>query len=383
MRRTLFHAEHDTLREMVRAWAQERLVPHHDRWRQQGQVDRSVWLEAGELGLLCPWMSPEWGGVGGDFLHSVVIMEELARAYDSGFGLGAPLHSDIVVPYIHDYGSDILKGQVLPRCASGEIVTAIAMTEPDVGSDLSALRTRATRREDGWVLHGSKTFISNGQTADLVVVAARTGGPDVDRHQALSLFAVEADRPGFTRGRRLSKMGLHAQDTSELHLDGVVVPPTHLLGAEGSGFFMLMDKLAQERLVVAIGAQATAERVLEDTLAWCQERQAFGRPIARFQNTRFKLAECATEIEVGRAFLDRVIAAHLEGEDLVKEASMCKWWHTEMLQRVCDTCLQLFGGYGYMSEYPISHAFVDARVQRIYAGTNEIMKVIIAQRLGL
>lgn len=383
MRRTLFTEDHDTLREAVRAWIAERLVPHQARFRAQGQVDREVWYDAGAMGLLCPWLPEADGGPGGDFLHSVVIIEELSRAYDAGFGLGAPLHSDIVVPYLHSYGTPALKQLVLPGCLTGDIVTAIAMTEPDTGSDLAALRTRAERDGDDWVITGSKTFISNGQTCDLVVVAARTGGPDTDPHQALSLFAVEASRPGFTRGRRLEKMGLHAQDTSEMHFDRVRVPATHLLGAEGAGFFMLMDKLAQERLVVAIGAQATAERVLEDTIAWVKERRAFGKPIARFQNTRFELAECATEIALGRAFLDQVIAAHVAGEDLVKEASMCKWWHTDMLQRVCDRCLQLFGGYGYMAEYPISHAFVDARVQRIYAGTNEIMKVIIAQRMGL
>ncbi len=383
MDRELFDEEHEALRDAVRAWIAERIVPHQARWREQGVVDRELWRDAGEMGLLCPWMEPRWGGAGGTFLHSVVILEELARAYDDGFGLGAPLHSDIVVPYLHAYGTDTLKDRILPGCVTGELITAIAMTEPDTGSDLAAIRTKAVRDGDGWVVSGSKTFISNGTIADWVVVAARTGSDDTDPHQALSLFAVPATAPGFSRGRRLEKMGLHAQDTAELHFDGVRVPEDHLLGAEGAGFFMLMDKLAQERLVVALGAQATAERVLEDTIAWVHERKAFGRPIARFQNTRFELAECATEIALGRAFLDKILRAHLRGEDLVQQASMAKWWQTDMLQRVCDRCLQLFGGYGYMREYPISRAFVDARVQRIYAGTNEIMKVIIAQRMGL
>jgi acyl-CoA dehydrogenase len=381
MRRILFSEEHDQFRDAVRAWLAEHVLPHQERWREQGIVDREAWRSAGAHGLLCPWMEERYGGAGGDFLHSVVVSEELARAYESGFAI--PLHSDIVVPYLHSFGSEELKARWLPGCATGEVITALAMTEPDTGSDLAAIRTRAVRDGDDYVITGTKTFISNGLSCDLVVVAVRTGGPDTPAHEALSLIVVEADRPGFSRGRKLAKMGMASQDTSELHFDGCRVPASNLLAVEGTGFFMLMQKLQQERLVVAICAQASAEKVVEDTIAYCEQRKAFGRPISQFQNTRFKLAECATEVEVGRAFLDRLIAEHAAGAYLVKECSMAKLWQTEMLSRVCDTCLQLFGGYGYMLEYPITRAFMDARVQRIYAGTNEIMKVIIAKQLGL
>ncbi|MCB9681936.1 MAG: acyl-CoA dehydrogenase family protein [Alphaproteobacteria bacterium] len=381
MQRTLFSDEHDAMREAVRAWVDSEVRPHQEQWRRDGIVDREIWRSAGALGLLCTWMEERWGGPGGDFLHAVVVIEELARAYESGFA--AALHSDIVVPYVHAFATNAVKEVWLPRCASGDAVGALAMTEPDTGSDVAAIRTRAVRDGDDWVIDGSKTFISNGLSCDFAVVAARTGGPDADPHAALSLFFVEADRPGFVRGKKLEKMGMASQDTAELHFEGCRVPASHLLGQEGGGFLMLMNKLQQERLVVAVGAQASAEQVLADTMVWVQERKAFGKPIARFQNTQFKLVECATEIEVGRAFLDRLIVEHTQGAYLVKECSMAKYWQTEMLQRVCDTCLQLFGGYGYMLEYPISRAFMDARVQRIYAGTNEIMKVIVARQLGL
>lgn len=381
MRRTIFSDEHDQLREAVRAWVNAEVRPHQERWRQQGMVDRQVWLSAGEHGFLCPWMPEAYGGPGGTFLHSVVITEELAKAYESGFA--ASLHSDIVVPYLHDFGTEAVKARWLPRCVSGEAITALAMTEPDTGSDLAAIRTRAVQDGTDWVIDGSKTFISNGLSCDLVIVACRTGGPDADPHAALSLLLVEADRPGFQRGKKLDKMGMASQDTAELHFEGCRVPADNLLGQVGGGFLMLMQKLQQERLVVAVGAQATAEQVVTDAIAWCQERQAFGRPIAKFQNTQFKLVDCATDVEVGRAFLDRVIEEHTLGAYLVKECSMAKAWQTEMLQRVVDTCLQFYGGYGYMLEYPIAHAYMDARVQRIYAGTNEIMRVIVAKQLGL
>ena len=381
MRRTLFSDEHEAVRDAVRTWVRAEVAPHGERWRQQGCVDRAAWLSAGAHGFLCPWMSPEWGGPGGDFIHSVIVTEELARAYESGFA--APLHSDIVVPYLHDFGPDALKRIWLPRCASGEAIGALAMTEPDTGSDLAAIRTRAVRDGDDWVIDGTKMFISNGLSCDFVIVAARTGGPDDPPHASLSLFLVEADRPGFQRGRRLDKIGMSSQDTSELIFEGCRVPSANILGGPGAGFLMLMQKLQQERLVVAIGSQASAEQVLEDAIAYTKQRHAFGRSIARFQNTQFVLAQCATEVEVGRAFLDRVIAEHVAGEYLVKECSMAKLWQTEMLQRVVDACLQLYGGYGYMNEYPISRAFVDARVQRIYAGTSEIMKLIIARQMGL
>jgi len=381
MERVLFSEEHDLFRQTVRKFVAQEISPHQDAWREAGQVDRELWRKAGAQGLLCPWMEEKWGGPGGDLLHSIILIEELAYSYDSGFA--ASLHSDIVVPYIHEFGSDEQRHRWLPDCASGDLVTAIAMTEPSTGSDLAALRTNAKRDGDDYVIDGSKTFISNGLSCDLCIVAAKTDPDPKNAHTGISLFVVEATRPGFQRGRKLAKMGMASQDTSELHFDACRVPVANRLGEEGSGFLFLMQKLAQERLVVAVAAQAAAEQVLKDTVSYCQEREAFGKPIGKFQNTRFKLAECATEVEVGRAFLDRVVQQHMKGDRLVKECSMAKLWQTEMLGRVVDTCLQFFGGYGYMLEYPITRAYMDARVQRIYAGTNEIMKVIISKQMGL
>jgi len=381
MRRTLFSEEHALYRDTVRRFLEREVVPHQERWNAAGSVDREAWRKAGEAGLLCPWLPDDYGGPGGDFLHSVVVMEELARIYESGFAM--PLHSDIVVPYIHAYGSPQHKQRWLPGCGSGEVVTAIAMTEPGTGSDLAAIQTTARRDGDHWVLNGAKTFISNAILCDLCIVAAKTEAEPADPHRAISLFLVPADTPGFVKGRKLAKMGMPSQDTAELFFEDCRIPADHLLGAEGAGFLMLMQKLQQERLVVAVGAQASAEQVLVDTVAYTKQRHAFGRPLSKLQNTRFKLAECATEVEVGRAFLDRLITEHMAGQPLVKECSMAKLWQTEMLGRVVDTCLQMFGGYGYMLEYPVTRAFMDARVQRIYAGTSEIMKVIIAKQLGL
>jgi len=378
MKRYLFSEDHEIFGDAVRQFVEREVRPNQERWMEAGIVDRSAWVKAGEAGLLCPWLEERWGGPGGDFLYSVVVTEGLARAYESGFAVS--LHSDIIVPYIHSFGSDAQRERWLPGCAAGERITALAMTEPGTGSDLAAIRTTAIRDGDDYVLNGQKTFISNGILCDLVIVAARTSP---DPHQGLSLFVVEDGTPGFVKGKRLKKAGMAAQDTAEHYFEDCRVPADCLLGAEGAGFMMLMQKLQQERLCVAIGAQATAEQVLEDTVAYCKEREAFGRPISKFQNTRFKLAECATEIEVGRAFLDKLIGEHVGGHHLVKECSMAKVWQTEMLGRVVDACLQLHGGYGYMLEYPIARAHMDARVQRIYAGTNEIMKVIISKQLGL
>ena len=381
MERTLFSDEHELFRKNVQSFLEREVVPHQERWREEGIVDREAWCKAGEAGLLCPWVEEEHGGPGGDFLHSVVVMEEMAKRYESGFALA--LHSDVIVPYIHEFGSAEQKARWLPGCVSGDLVTAIAMTEPGTGSDLAAVATTAARDGDDYVLDGSKTFISNGILCDLCVVVAKTDDAPDDPHRSISLFVVEADRPGFHKGKKLAKMGMASQDTAELHFEGCRIPKENLLGEPGMGFFMLMRKLQQERLVVAIGAQVAAEQVLEDTIRYTKEREAFGRPISKFQNTQFKLVECATEVEIGRAFLDAVIARHVAGEHLVKECSMAKLWQTEMSQRVIDTCLQFFGGYGYMLEYPVTRAFMDARVQRIYAGTNEIMKVIVAKQMGL
>jgi acyl-CoA dehydrogenase len=381
MQRQLFAQEHELFRDSVRRFIAREVVPHQPRWNEAGIVDREAWRKAGAEGLLCPWLTEEHGGPGGDFLCSVIVMEELARAYESGFAL--PLHSDIIVPYIDSFGTPEQKSAWLPGCASGEIITALAMTEPGTGSDLAAIATTALRDGDDYVINGAKTFISNAILCDLCIVAAKTDPDHPDPHKAISLLVVEADRPGFVRGKKLAKMGMASQDTAELFFEDCRVPVGNRIGPEGGGFLMLMQKLQQERLVVAISAQALAEQVLADTIAYTKERHAFGRPISKFQNTRFELVQCATQIEVGRAFLDRLVAEHVSGAHLVKECSMAKLWQTEMLGRVADACLQMFGGYGYMLEYPVTRAFMDARVQRIYAGTNEIMKVIIAKQLGL
>ena len=380
MERSLFSEEHEIFRSNFRRFVETRVIPQQPKWREQGVVDREIWLEAGGAGFLCPWMEEEYGGAGGDFLHSTIIMEELPRAYESGWA--ASLHSDIIVPYIHSFGSPEQKAKWLPGCASGETITALAMTEPGTGSDLAGTATTAKRDGDEYVINGAKTFISNGMSCDLVVVAARTENSD-DPHRSLSLFVIEAGTPGFIKSRRLEKMGMDSQDTAELAFDDCRVPAENLLGQEGAGFMMLMQKLQQERLCVAIMSQASAEKVLEDAIVYTHERKAFGRSISKFQNTQFTLAQCATEIEVGRAFLDTLVSQHVAGKYLVKECSMAKLWQTEMQGRVVDACLQLYGGYGYMLEYPISRAYMDARVQRIYAGTNEIMKVIIAKQMGL
>lgn len=381
MDRTLFNADHQAFRQAFRQFVEREIKPHQQRWREQGQVDREVWRKAGAQGFLCPWLEEKWGGPGGDFVCSVITMEELARAYESGFAMS--LHSDIITPYIYSFGNDAQRAKWLPGCASGELVTALAMTEPGTGSDVAAIATTAVKDGDEYVLNGAKTFISNGQLCDLVVVAAKTDADPANAHRGISLFVVEATRKGFARGRRLHKMGMASQDTSEMFFEDCRIPAENLLGVEGAGFMMMMQKLQQERLCVAIGAQSASEQVLEDTIAYTKERTAFGKPISKFQNTQFKLVECLAKVEVGRAYVDKVIAEHVAGKPLVKECSIAKFWITDTSQEVIDTCLQFFGGYGYMLEYPVTRAFMDARVQRIFAGTNEIMKVIVAKQLGL
>ena len=381
MERTIFDEVHELFRRSFQELVAREIRPHQARWNEAGMVDRDAWRKAGAAGVLCPWLEEKYGGPGGDFLHSVIVIEELARVYESGFAL--PLHSDVVVPYIHEFGTEAQKQRWLPGCASGALVTAIAMTEPGTGSDLAALQTRAVKDGDAYVITGAKTFISNGILCDLCIVAAKTDPDPANAHRGISLFVVEADRPGFVRGKKLKKMGMASQDTAELALEECRVPAANMLGEEGGGFLMLMRKLQQERLVVALGSQAAAEQVLKDTIVYAQDRRAFGKPIAKFQNSQFKLVECATKIEVGRAFIDRLVTEHMAGKHLVKECSMAKLWQTEMASEVIDTCLQLFGGYGYMLEYPVTRAYMDARVQRIYAGTNEIMKIIIAKQMGL
>jgi alkylation response protein AidB-like acyl-CoA dehydrogenase len=375
--RTLFSPDHELFRESVRTFLEKDAVPFHGQWEKQGYIDRDLWRKAGEAGLLCSHLPQAYGGLDADFLYSAVVIEEICRLGLTGIGFS--LHSDIVAPYILHYGSEALKHKYLPKLISGEMVTAIAMTEPGAGSDLQGVKTSAVLDGDEYVINGSKTFITNGYLADLVIVVAKTD-PKAGA-KGTSLFLVEADTPGFAKGKRLEKVGMKAQDTSELFFQDVRVPKENLLGHAGMGFAYLMQELPQERLTVAIGALSSAEAALAWTLEYTRERKAFGKAIADFQNTRFKLAEMATEIQVGRVFVDQCMALHLEGKLDVPTAAMAKYWATDLQCKVLDECVQLHGGYGFMWEYPIARAWADARVQRIYAGTNEIMKEIIARSL--
>ena len=382
--RDLLTDEHEAFRRTVRAFIEREVSPHHEQWEADGQVSREVWTRAGEQGLLCFDVAEEYGGPGvADFRYNLVLAEELTRA--GAHGPGFPVHTDIIVPYLSSLGTDEQKRRWLPGCVSGETITAIAMTEPGAGSDLQGIRTSAVDKGDHYVLNGSKTFISNGTMADLVVVVARTdtateGGLG---HKGISLLVVERGMAGFERGRNLDKVGMHAQDTSELFFDNVVVPKENLLGEEGSGFVSLMTNLPQERLSIAMMAAAACEAVLEMCLDYAKEREAFGRPIGKFQHTRFVIAEMATEAHVCRVFVDDCVKRHNEGRLDAKLASMAKWWTTELQTKIVDQGVQIFGGYGYMREYPIAKAFMDSRVQTIYGGTTEIQKEIIGRSLGL
>jgi acyl-CoA dehydrogenase len=370
--------ELDTVRELAAKFCATELAPHRERFAQQHHVDRTLWQRAGDLGLLCMSIPVEYGGGGGTFAHEAVLLEEQARIADSSWGAG--LHSGIVAHYIYQYAGEELKQRWLPKMASGELIGAIAMTEPGTGSDLQNIRTRALSDGDEYVINGSKTFITNGQQADLIIVVAKTDS--TQGAGGISLIGVEAERAGFRRGHVLNKIGQHGQDTSELFFDAVRVPKSHLLGeTEGQGFIHLMTQLPQERLIVAVGAVAAMETALQHTLRYTREREAFGRPVFGFQHTKFTLAEAATETRIARVFLDHCICLHLDGNLDVQTVAMAKWWTTERAMSVIDSCLQLHGGYGYMTDYPISRLWVDQRVQQIYAGTNEIMKEIIARSL--
>ncbi|MCS6944760.1 MAG: acyl-CoA dehydrogenase family protein [Sutterellaceae bacterium] len=377
--RTLFSPEHEAFRATVRRFVTERIAPQHARWEEQGYVDREVWLQAGAAGLLCTSIPETYGGAGADRLASVVVMEELAAAGASGPGFG--LHSEIVAPYLLHYGTEEQKRRFLPRMARGEVIGAIAMTEPSAGSDLQGIRTTARRDGDCYVLNGAKTFITNGWLCDLVIVVAKTD--PAAGAKGISLLLVERGMEGFEKGQRLKKVGLKAQDTAELFFRDVRVPAANLLGREGEGFIYLMQQLPWERLQIAVMAVATARAALQHTIAYVGERRAFGTPIGGFQNTRYTLADVATEIEVGQVFVDRCLQLLEEGKLDSATASMAKLWCSEMQFRAIDACVQLHGGYGYMWEYPVTRLWADARVQRIYGGTSEIMKELIARSLGL
>ena len=379
-RPSILETEHEDFRATVRAFLDREVVPHHAQWEADGIVPREVWRRAGEVGLLCFDVDEAYGGAGTkDFRYNLVMAEELSRAGASGVGF--PVHTDIIVPYISSLGTEEQKRRWLPGLVSGELVSAIAMTEPGAGSDLQGIRTSAVDAGDHWVLNGSKTFISNGIHADLVIVVARTD-PDAG-HQGISLLVVERGAEGFERGRNLAKMGLHAQDTAELSFTDVRVPKENTLGAPGTGFVSLMVNLPQERVSIACLAVAAIEHVLDMTLEYVKGREAFGRPVGSFQNSRFVMAEMATQAHVARVFVNDCVLRLNAGEVDPALAAMAKWWTTELQKQVVDAGVQMHGGYGYMAEYPISKAYTDSRIQTIYGGTTEIQKEIIGRSLGL
>lgn len=380
MRRTLFTEEHEAFRKVVRTFYEKEAVPHYDVWEATGHPPREFWLQAGDLGLLGVQVPEEFGGGGqSTFLYNVVLTEEAQRA---GLALGGlRVHTDICMPYFLELANEEQKARWLPRLVSGEAVSALAMSEPGAGSDVKSLTTRAVREGDDYVVNGAKTFISNGLVADLVILAVKTD-PDAGR-DGISLLVVEADTPGFSRGRKLEKIGLKSQDLAELSFTDMRVPVANLLGEEGQGFRMLTRNLAQERLSIAVNSQAAAAQAIVTTVDYVRQRKAFGTTVASFQNTKFELAACATDVEAGQALLDRALEAHETGELDGADAAKVKLFCTELQGRVIDRCLQLHGGYGYILEYPIAKAYADARVTRIYAGSSEIMKTIISKSLGL
>lgn len=373
--RTLFDSDLEGFRDSVRKFLEKEAVPFHPQWEKDGQVDRELWNKGGEMGFLCPTAPEAYGGLGCDFRYSAVVMEEISRSGCSG--IGWPLHSDIVMPYILNWGSEAQKQKYIPKLISGEMVGAIAMTEPGTGSDLQNVKTTAIKKGDHYVLNGSKTFITNGQLADLVIVVAKTNPSEAAK--GISLLIVECDTEGFEKGTNLDKVGMKAQDTSELFFNDVIVPEENLLGSEGMGFVALMQELPQERLLVGLTAVAACEAALEWTKDYVKERKAFGKPVANFQNTRFKIAELTAEVTALRVFTDKCLELHLDKKLDIPTAAMLKQLTTDLQCKVMDECVQLHGGYGYMWEYPIARAWADSRVQKIYAGTNEIMKEIVAR----
>lgn len=377
--RPVYNEEHQLFRDGVRGFIRTEIAPHFARWEEAGIVDRSFWSKAGEAGLLCPQVAPEYGGSGGTFRHNAVVLEELSYSGFAGPQTDVSVHNDVCAGYIQHLGTEEQKRKWLTGMANGSVVCAVAMTEPGTGSDLQGIRTRAVRTGDTFAISGSKTFISNGQHADLVIVVARTS--DAPGSKGISLVLVEADREGFRRGRNLDKLGHLSSDTSELFFDDVVVPVSNLLGAEGTGFASLMTELPQERLTIAIASMAAAQKAFDITCEYTGGRKAFGKPVREFQNTRFKLADLKADLCVGWAYVDQCLDRHDRGQLSTHDASVAKLWCTEMHGRVVDQCLQFFGGYGFMREYEICRLYADARVQRIYGGTSEIMRELISRHL--
>lgn len=376
----IFTEEHEMFRTSLRKMLDKEAYPYFEEWEKKRDIPRSFWQKLGENGFLCPMVSEEYGGLGLDFGYSMILTEELERV-GAGLASGIALHSDIVTPYIEAYGTEEQKQKWLPKSVAGELISAVAMTEPGAGSDLAGIGTTARREGDTYILNGEKTFITNGMNADYVVVVCKTDSYVQPAYKGISLLVVETGTPGFKRGKKLDKIGMHSADTGELIFEDAKVPVENLLGEEGKGFYYLMNKLQQERLIVAIEVQIEAEEMLKLTKNYVKERKAFGSRIADFQNTQFKLAEMATEIDIGRTYINSLVSKHIAGKEIVKEVSMAKWWISEMAKRVASECLQLHGGYGYMEEYEIARRYRDIPVAAIYAGTTEIMKGIIAKQI--
>lgn len=374
--------EHELFRKSLRKMLEREAYPFFEEWEKNREIPREFWLKMGENGFLCPWVDEAYGGLGLDFMYSVILNEELERV-GQGLSSGVCLHSEIASPYIQKIGTEEQKQKWLPKCLSGEVITAIAMTEPGAGSDLVNIKTTARREGDYYILNGEKTFITNSISSDLVVVVCKTDTQITPVHKGISLILVEKGTEGFKKGKKLNKIGMHSGETGELIFEDAKVPVENLLGEEGKGFYYLMENLQQERLVVAIQCQVEAEEMLRITIDYVKTRQAFGQTISKFQNTQFRIAEMATEIELGRTYLNQITTRHMKGEKLTKEVSMAKWWISEMAKRVAAECLQLHGGYGYMEEYEIARRYRDIPVASIYAGSTEIMKTIIAKQLDL
>ncbi|EZH66525.1 acyl-CoA dehydrogenase [Bacillaceae bacterium JMAK1] len=381
MKRTVFKEEHELFRKSIQRFLDEEAMPYYKDWEKEKQVPRSFWKKMGEQGFLAPQVAEKYGGMGTNFLYNALLSEEYNRV-GSGLG-GVGVHSDITVPYIEAFGSEEIKERYLPKLVSGEMICGIAMTEPGTGSDLASVKTTAVLEGDHYIVNGEKTFITNGYYGDLFVVVCKTDPNAEPARRGISLLLVEAEYDGFSRGKKLEKLGQHANDTSELVFENVKVPKENLLGEENQGFYYLMEKLQQERLMLSISSINTAKIVLDQTIDYVKERKAFGTPISKFQNTQFKIAEMKSEIEIGRTFVDRLIEEHTAGNKVVNEVSMAKWWVTSLYKRVVNECLQLHGGYGYTEEYDVARRYRDAAVTSIYAGSNEIMKVIIAKNEGL